>query len=42
MFKNINWKNIATIAVVAVLVFILYPRFVRPLLQKLPFIGSYA
>jgi hypothetical protein len=38
--KNLNWANIATIAVVSVItVVIIYP-LARPLLQKIPVIGS--
>lgn len=38
--KNINWKNIGVIALVAVGVFLFYPR-IRPTLQKLPVIGAW-
>jgi hypothetical protein len=38
--KNINWSNILTIAIVTVLMIgIVYP-LIKPLLQKIPFIGS--
>ena len=39
MLKNINWKNIAVIAVVSVIaVGLVYPM-VKPLLVKIPVIG---
>jgi hypothetical protein len=39
-FSNINWSNIVTIGVVSIIaVGLLYP-LVKPLLQKIPVIGS--
>ena len=41
MLKNINWKNIAVIAVVSVIaVAVVYPM-IRGQLKKLPVVGSY-
>jgi hypothetical protein len=38
--KNLNWSNILTIAIVTVLMIgIVYP-IIKPLLQKIPVIGS--
>ena len=39
--KDINWKNIAVIAVVAVVVVgVIYP-LVKPTLKKIPVLGTY-
>lgn len=38
--KNINWKNIGTIFVVAVVAIIAWPK-IRPMLAKLPVVGSW-
>lgn len=40
--KNINWKNIVTILIVASLAAIFIVPLLRPLLQKIPLIGKYA
>ena len=40
--KNINWKNIITILIVAVLAAIFIVPLIRPLIQKIPLIGKYA
>ena len=41
MFKNINWKNIAIIALVSVVVVkVVYP-FVQPYLAKVPVVGGW-
>ncbi len=38
--KNLNWSNIATIAIVSIIaVGLVYP-LIKPLLQKIPVIGS--
>lgn len=37
--KNLNWANIATIAVVSILAVGLGYPLVKPLLQKIPVIG---
>ena len=42
MFKNINWKNVGTIAIVAVLVVLTAPLWLPPvksLVSKIPVIG---
>jgi hypothetical protein len=39
--KNINWKNIALIALVAVLVAVFIVPLVKPFLAKIPFLGKY-
>ena len=40
--KSINWKNIITIAVVAVVATIFRVPLVRPLLARIPVVGKYA
>ena len=43
MFKNINWKNIGTIAVVVVIALVTAPLWlplVKSLASKIPVIGS--
>lgn len=37
--KKINWGNIATIGIVALVVVFIIAPFVKPFAQKLPFIG---
>lgn len=39
--KEINWKNIAVIAVVSILAVTLVYPMVKPWLQKLPVVGTY-
>ena len=38
--KNLNWSNILTIAIVALLMIGLVYPLIKPLLQKIPVIGS--
>ena len=41
MFKNINWKNVAVIALVSlVVVKVVYP-FAQPYLSKVPVLGAW-
>lgn len=40
--KNINWKNIGTIVVVAVIAGVFIVPLARPLLAKIPVLGKYA
>ncbi|HEV2691547.1 MAG TPA: hypothetical protein VG347_01485 [Verrucomicrobiae bacterium] len=40
--KNINWKNIGTIVIVAALVAVFLVPLIRPLFQKIPVIGKWA
>lgn len=39
--KNINWANVATIAVVALVVVLIIAPRARPLAAKVPFLGKF-
>lgn len=40
MFKNINLKNILTTVVVVIVVLAFWPQ-IKPIVQKIPFLGNY-